>query len=116
MKTSACGSPATGSRFSFILKKPAEKNKGSRCSFCPEPTFVYVTGDRDAPTGNGSVVSAEIIADVMISVGPARALARRLHPPMPTVAEQRPLLAESGNHNLLMRNGRKCGSFKLHLF
>lgn len=69
---------------------------------------VYVASDRDATTGKGCVVFAQIIVDVKVSVRPARVLARQVQPPMPTLVEESPLVGEPGNSNVLTKNGRKC--------
>lgn len=61
LKNADAGSPATGRRLIVILKILQMERKDSRCSSCPETDgVVYVIGDRDAPTGDGSIVSVEM--------------------------------------------------------
>lgn len=59
-KNADAGSSATG-RGLVILKILQMERKDSRCSSCPEADgVVYVIGDRDAATGDGSIVSVEM--------------------------------------------------------
>lgn len=60
-KNADTGSPATGRRLIVILEILQMGRKDSRCSSWPETDgVVYVIGDCDAPTVDGSIVSAEM--------------------------------------------------------